>query len=346
MDHFTGLPLELTFTILKCLPIRDLLVCLQVNKTLNEAGEQVLYRDIELIWRRKQREALRPVQQSSFRKLSDLVFRTLQQPSRSTYVQHLRINLGYLESLWGPAGTNAMTEADNELLKKAADLATKSLPEKEELLANLMAGIPNAYIGLLLFQTQNIKSLSIGHPGGNSRAADLNSSTTGTSCIPVSNIPFPTLEAFSYMTLTDQSHTDTIPTKVEARHFIPFFNTPRVRSISLYLFTNQEIFTKVPQASSTLTQLVLHKFLLGIDQLENLLLATPNLRVLSLDYWVNCEDTTAAKPHLDVPQLFRGLYPVRKSLRKFKLTTRFFCKNGVYFGIIDDGGDFFDSTTS
>jgi hypothetical protein len=95
--------------------------------------------------------------------------------------------------------------------------------------------------------------------------------------IPVLNTHFPSLEEFRYMTLTDKPLTDTIPTKVEARHFIPFLNAPRIRSMSLYLFTTQEIFTTVPQASSTLTELVLHKFLLGNNQLNNLFRAMPNL---------------------------------------------------------------------
>jgi hypothetical protein len=238
-----------------------------------------------------------------------------------------------------------MAEAELELLKEAVALATLSLPEREEWLSNLMAGIPNAYVGLLLFQMRNIKVLSIGHPGGISQATHLNSKTMEEAFIPVLNTHFPSLEEFRYMTLTDEPLTDTIPTKVEARHFIPFLNAPRIRSMSLYLFTTQEIFTTVPQASSTLTELVLHKFLLGNNQLNNLFRATPNLQVLSLDYWVDCEDTTVEKPHLDIPQLFYVLSSVQKSLREFKLSTRFFSEKGIYYGIIGNGGDYFDSTS-
>lgn len=88
--------------------------------------------------------------------------------------------------------------------------------------------------------------------------------------------------------------------------------------MTLYLFTTQQVIPNVPHAALALTELVLHKYLLGTQQLERLLLAAPNLEVLKLDYWVHCETSAEVKPHIEIPYLFQVLHPLHKTLRSLE----------------------------
>ncbi|TVY16970.1 hypothetical protein LARI1_G006647 [Lachnellula arida] len=363
MDYLTHLPIELTSGILTHLALPDLLVLLRVNKTLNQLGEQILYQDLELTWSCQDRNAGRLAPQSSFHKLHTVLINILRRPQRSAYVQHLHIDVGKLENVWGPTGETRLSEAERELLRGGISPASVSSPAREAWFEGVLAGVPNAYIGLLLSQLPGIKSLFIGHPARYSHNGerwtedlaprvffpymDADATDPESTCPPDLERYFPLLEQFRYMPLPSYSYTRTLRAEIEAQHFLPFLNAPHMKSMSLYLFTTQEIFANVPHTSATLTELILHKFLLDTNQLGKLLRATPNLLVLRLDYWIDCGAAAVGeKPHLDIPHLFHVLHPVQNSLRELQLSTRFFGDGGVDDGIADHGGDFHDATTS
>ncbi|EPE29502.1 F-box protein [Glarea lozoyensis ATCC 20868] len=359
MDTFTSLPLELISSALLHLPIADLLALLRVSKFMNWVAEKLLYKNIKLIWRHKRREqGTREVKQSSFLKLHAVLFNILQIPQRGSYVEHLHVDVGDLINVWGPPGQTKITEVETDLCRSAIAKTPLCSSQREQLFLNLVAGVPSAYISLLLFQTRNIKSLDIGYPGERasklygfcqrveprSLFSEMNSKATEQSCLCTSD--FLLLERFRYSTLWDYPLSQTKPAKIEINNFLPIFNAPRIKSMFLYLFTTQEVFTTVPRIATTITELVLHKYLLGDDQLEMILHATPNLNVLELDYWVKCDKRHRGKSFIDVPHLFNILSVVGCSLKRLKLSSRFFYQDGVYLGIIEEGGDYDDITTS
>lgn len=156
MVSFTTLPVELKCDILSHVAISDLLALLLVSKVMNQVGEQSLYQNIQLIWQRKRREVGKSVQQSSFRKLHTVLFNILRLPRRSTYVQHLQVDVGGLINVWGPPRGTKITQYEVDLSKSVIFGATPDSIRREQWLLNLIAGVPNAYIELLLVQTSNI----------------------------------------------------------------------------------------------------------------------------------------------------------------------------------------------
>jgi hypothetical protein len=253
-----------------------------------------------------------------------------------------------------------------DLAEGAISLATQRVDDRKQWLANLIDGVPNAYIALLLLQVRNIRSLDLGISNLNSKRnfhewsnnspiQEVRLPETSEAALRQRRIPdtgFTRLQKFRYSILEDypRSSIYALPTEIDKDHILPFFKAPNISSISLYLFSAQEIFLNSPVVATTITELILERYNLGLTQLERLILATPNLQILKLNYWVNCDDAaSSSKPHMDIQGLFRILYSIRGSLQELQLSTRFWRSTAgyatSYAKIKDHGGDYDDPTT-
>jgi hypothetical protein len=373
MASLLSLPFELRFVIFSQVAVPDLVASLRVSKALKTLVEQILYQNLDVVWNRGRVGRYRRlglVQQSSFHKLHRLVFSLLRSPERSSYVHHLHIDVDGLENVWYH-GETRITKDELDLLRLAISSATTHVELKKRWLVDVIAGVPNAYVALLLFQVRNLISLDIGRSvqsaryiSSGDRNIDLDhllqkmlhpaalkpnfSASSEYSFVPDRHFVF--LEQFRYSCVKYNPLSDTTPLEVEPRHFRPALYAPHIRSMELYLFTTQDVFSSLHlqghSIASSLPELVLHRYLAGLGQLKELILVTPYLQILKLDYWVDCDTPGTEKPHLDVTKLFEVLHRVRRSLKELQISSRFFCSSGEILKVSDQGGDFHDQRTT
>lgn len=209
---------------------------------------------------------------------------------------------------------------------------------KDKWISSLERGEPDLFIALIIWQSTNLRSITLDNDymGGTPFVGDVLEKAAAANSLSF-------LKSIEYSNDLEPPNVDAEARQeqVDFRQIIPLLSVPSVTSLSMSLPSRDVSWLNSRIPTSALTSLHLDYCQLSEQNLGRLLLATPCLRWLEYNAWINVDHVPAPpkRPweHFDCAEFGRSLAHVQENLEDLDVSINFFFKRS---GLNDDSSKF------
>lgn len=337
MAGLSHLPQELFCLILTFLPRKALLALCFTSKYCRALVEPGLYRDIRWDENNHPRRDRNPPFHLLFRSL-------LNRPELASYIHEFEIccrkpcrAFESYDHIWRKkSDTPEFTSSDMEQTTSLID--SLHFCTKDKWISSLERGEPDLFIALIIWQSTNLRSITLDNDymGGTPFVGDVLEKAAAANSLSF-------LKSIEYSNDLEPPNVDAEARQeqVDFRQIIPLLSVPSVTSLSMSLPSRDVSWLNSRIPTSALTSLHLDYCQLSEQNLGRLLLATPCLRWLEYNAWINVDHVPAPpkRPweHFDCAEFGRSLAHVQENLEDLDVSINFFFKRS---GLNDDSSKF------
>lgn len=337
MAGLADLPQELFCLILTFLPRKALSTLSFISKYHRAILEPELYREIR--WDENNHPS------RDHNPPFHLLFRSLvNRPELASYIHELEIccrkpyrAFESYDCIWRKrSDTPEFTSSDID--QTTSLIHSLHLGTEDKWIPSLERGEPDLFIALIIWQSTNLRSVALDNDymGGTHFIGDVLEKAAATN-------------SFSFLTSIEYSNDLEPPNldsedrqeQIDFRQIVPLLSIPSVTSLSMSLPSRDISWLNSSIPTSALTSLHLDYDQLSEQNLGRLLLATPCLKWLEYNAWINVDHfPTHPKRHweyFDCAEFGRSLTHVQENLEDLDVSIHFFSKCGRF---IDDSSKF------
>lgn len=337
MAGIAALPQELFCLILTFLPRKALFTLSFTSKSHRALVEPELYRAIRWDENNHPGRDHNPPFHLLFRSL-------LNRPKLASYIHELEIccrkpyrEFKSYDCIWRKGGdTPEFTSSDMD--QTTSLIHSLHFGTEDKWVPSLEKGEPDLFIALIIWQSTNLRTVTLDNDymGGTPFIGDVLEKAAA-------------MNSFSFLKSIEFSNDLEPPmfdsedrqAQIDFRQIMPLFSIPSVTSLSTSLPSRDTSWLNSSIPTSTLTSLHLDYCQLSEENLGRLLLATPCLKWLEYNAWINVDHvpTSPKQPweYFDCAEFGRSLVHVRENLEDLDVSINFFSKHN---GLIDDGSKF------
>lgn len=337
MGSLADLPQELFCLILTFLPRKALSTLSFTSKYHRALVQPKLYREIRWDEKNHPRRAHNPPFHLLFRSL-------LIRPELASYIHELEIccrkpyrGFDSYDCIWRKrSDTSEFTSSDME--QTTSLIHSLHFGTEDRWIPSLERGEPDLFIALIIWLSTNLRSVTLDNDymGGTPFLGDVLEKAAATNS-------FCFLKSIEYSNDLEPPVFDSEERQeqIDFRQIVPLFSIPSLISLSMSLPSRDISWLSSSIPTSALTSLHLDHCQLSETNLGRLLLATPCLKWLEYNAWIDVDYVTPPpkRPweYFDCAQFGRSLVNVQETLEDLDISISFFSKR---LRLIDDSSKF------
>lgn len=338
MAGIADLPQEIFCLILTFLPRKVVFTLSFTSKSLRALAEPELYRAIRWDENNHTRGDHNPPFHLLFRSL-------LNRPKLASYIHELEIccrkpyrEFKSYDCIWRK-GSDTPEFTSSDMDQTTSLIHSLHFGTEDKWIQSLESGEPDLFIALIIWQSTNLRTITLDNDymGGTPFIGDVLEKAAATNS-------FSFLKSIEYSNdlETPMLDSEDRQEQIDFRLIMPLFSIPSVTSLSTSLPSRDTLWFNSSIPKSALTSLHLDYSQLSEENLGRLLLATPCLKWLEYNAWINVDHvpTSPKQPweYFDCAEFGRSLVHVRENLEDLDVSIHFFTKHIELF--IDDDSKF------